>query len=119
MASFQKDPFLSSPESSSRLSRSLPTSIKYIYLWCILFDWDENVERPFTLYQVGMFSKKEMKPEWLSGDLDLKSRQKKMKFSSINGKSLSLYAKVEKCECFLLFTFFYSEVCIIFNNDNI
>ena len=98
MACSQRDMFMSSPENSPRIQGSLPTNPKYIYLWVILFDWDENVEEPFSLFQIAMFSKTELKPKWISGELNQASRQKKMKFSAVPGKTVSVFAKVEKCK---------------------
>lgn len=101
MASSQRDMFSSSPERSPERSpevqSSLPTSVAYVYLWVILFDWDENVEFPFDVYQVGLFSKKELKESWISGELDQNSRIKKLSFSALPGKQFSLFAKIEKC----------------------
>ena len=101
MASSQRDMFFSSPEKSpgkspERQSSSLPATLAYTYLWVVLFDWDENVERPFNLYQVAIFSRSEMKPKWIKGELNCISRKKKLKFSALPGKNLSLFAKVEK-----------------------
>ena len=90
--------FLSSQERSPEVRSSLPSTVTYIYLWIILFDWDENVEHPFSLYQVALFSSYELKEAWINGDLELKSRQKKITFSSLPGKTFSLFAKVEKCK---------------------
>lgn len=99
MAFSQRDMFLnSSPESSPKLSSSLPSNLTYTYLWCILFDWDENTEFPFQIYQVGSFPKVELKPQWISGELDQDSRLKKLKFPSYKGKTFSLFAKIEKCK---------------------
>lgn len=98
MASSQRDMFSSSPEKSPRMSSSLPPTVQYTYLWCILFDWDENEENPFKLYQVAMFHDSELKPSWISGELDQNSRQKKIMFSAIRGKTFSLFGKVEKCK---------------------
>lgn len=97
MASSQKDMFDSAPESPG-LPGSLPANLTYVYLWCILFDWDENVEHPFQIFQIGRFSKSELKPKWINGDLDQNSRIKKINFSTIKGKTFSLFAKVEKCK---------------------
>lgn len=100
MASSQRDMFLSSPENSPKKVYSLPTNVTYIYLWVILFDWDENVEHPFNLYQVGIFSSSELKKKWIEGDLNQESRLKKLKFSAFRGKTFSLFGKVEKCKCY-------------------
>lgn len=83
---------------SPLVQSSLPATLSYVYLWVILFDWDENEEKPFNQYQVAMFSTSELKDQWLSGDLEATSRQKKIKFSAIPGKKFSLFAKVEKCK---------------------
>lgn len=98
MASSQRDMFASSPDKSPQVPSSLPSNPSYVYLWCILFDWDENVEQPFGIYQLALFSPSEMKPRWISGDLDGMSRRKKLKFSAIPGKTFSLFGKVEKCK---------------------
>ena len=99
MVSSQKDMFCSSPEvSPARIKSSLPSNLSYVYLWCILFDWDENVEEPFNIYQVALFSTRDLKPNWLKGDLDSEGRQKKLKFRAFPGKSFSLFAKIEKCK---------------------
>lgn len=100
MASSQRDPFLSSPDHSPGVESSLPAKVTYTYLWVILFDWDEDVEEPFDLYQVGLFPTSELKPKWISGDMDIESRQKKLRFSTHPGKFFSLFAKVEKCKTF-------------------
>ena len=112
MASSQRDMFLSSPESSQReksppnIPSSLPSTLTYIYLWVILFDWDENVEFPFDIYQVALFSSRELKKKWISGDLEQDSRQKKLSFSAIKGKTFSLFGKVEKCKLYVFFLIF-------------
>lgn len=99
MASSQRDMFLdSSPENSPKVDNSLPAPLAYIYLWVILFDWDEDVEQPFDVYQIATFSNSDLRDEWISGELDENSRLKKLKFASIRGKTMSLFAKVEKCE---------------------
>lgn len=125
MACSQRDMFLSSPEPQSpeKLDSSLPSNLTYTYLWIVLFDWDENVEFPFTLYQVAVFPQTELKPCWLTGDLDLASRMKKMSFSGIPGKTFSLFAKVEKCKLYYFFIFtkelyyflFLQKSSVIFN----
>lgn len=56
------------------------------------------MESPFDIYQVGLFKEEELKPEWISGELNQNSRIKKLKFSTFKGKSFSLFAKVEKCK---------------------
>lgn len=94
----QQDLFLSSPETSPKLNSSLPAKITYVYLWCILFDWDEDEEFPFKLYQLAIFSNSELKPKWVSGELDNNSRKKPLSFSAVPGKTVSLFAKVEKCK---------------------
>lgn len=98
MESSQKDMFLSSPENSPKITSSLPSSPAYTYLWVILFDWDENVEHPFDLYQVALFCPTELKTKWISGELDPQSRQRKISFSAIPKKTFSLFCKVEKCK---------------------
>lgn len=99
MMSSQRDMFMdSSQESSPKLNSSLPPVLKYQYLWIVLFEWNVDVEHPFDLYQIGFFSTVELKPQWISGDLDELSRLKKLKFPSIPGKTFSLFAKVEKCK---------------------
>ena len=117
-SSSQRDMFMSSPESSPRMRSSLPSSLAYVYLWVILFDWDENVEEPFNIYQVAMFSPSELKPKWLSGDFEIDSRKKKISFSAIPGKTFSLFAKVEKCElifgCNLKIIDLFFKLCPIF-----
>lgn len=90
--------FVSSPEKSPKISSSLPAQLTYTYLWVVLFDWNEDVEKPFGLYQVAMFRDSELKPSWIAGDLDQKSRLKQMKLSALPGKTVSLFAKVEKCK---------------------
>ena len=98
MASSQRDFFLSSPEKSPKVPSSLPATVSYVYLWCILFDWDVNVEKPFDIFQLALFSETEMKSAWINGDLDQNSRKKKLTFSCFAGKTFSLFAKVEKCK---------------------
>ena len=98
MFSSQRDMFISSPESSPKVDSSLPATVTYTYLWVILFEWDENVEHPFQLFQVGQFSELEMKPKWIAGELDSNSKQKKIQFSALPGKTFSFFAKVEKCK---------------------
>lgn len=85
------------------MNSSLPTELAYIYLWVILFDWNEDVEHPFNLYQVALFSTDELKQAWIDGDLDQNSRLKKLSFTAIRGKKFSLFAKVEKCEFLFIF----------------
>ena len=99
MEASQRDFFLSSSDQDSpQVHSSLPTELTYVYLWVILFDHDENEENPFDYYQVGLFSDAELKPTWISGELDQESRTKKLEFSIFPGKSFSLYGKVEKCK---------------------
>ena len=93
--------FLSSPENSPKIRSSLPANLSYVYLWVILFDWNENVEEPFDIYQVGLFSESELKSKWIKGDLDQNSRLKQLSFSAIPWKKLSLFAKIEKCKLYI------------------
>lgn len=97
MASSQRDIFLDSPGSSQNISSSLPGTPQFVYLWCILFDWDEDVEEPFNLYQLALFPPSDIKRKWISGELDTDSRLKKLSLSAMPGKKFSLFCKVEKC----------------------
>lgn len=98
----QRDIFMDSPGSSSsiQVSSSLPANLTYEYVWVILFEWNLDVEHPFELYQIGSFSTSELKPEWITGDLEDLSRLKKLTFSNLKGKTFSLFGKVEKCKLF-------------------
>ena len=99
MSCSQRDMFLSSPDQSpEKVPSSLPATLTYSYLWVILFDWCEDVEEPFGIFQIGFFAPNEIKKKWISGDLDLSSREKKLSFSALPGKTVSLFAKVEKCK---------------------
>lgn len=102
----QRDMFADSPGSSQsavRLSSSLPSAVTYEYLWIILFEWNLDLEHPFALHQIGTFSHSELKDEWIKGDLDELSRLKKLTFGGFKGKTFSLFAKVEKCKCNIIF----------------
>lgn len=61
----------------------------------ILFFWGKK-DLPFKLYDVQVFRPKEIKSQWLQGQLLPVSRAKKLKpLASLNGAVVSLFGKVE------------------------
>ena len=70
---------------------------EYEFSKVILFNRTENEGRPFVIYPRAMFTRDEIREPWLQGNIDIKSRKKLLKpISSLEGKELSLFAKVEK-----------------------
>ena len=71
-------------------------SISYMYDCAILFDWDVDVESPFSFHDVSRFTEKEMKPLWFSKNLGVNSRLTQLRnLSPFPGRVVSLFGKIE------------------------
>lgn len=75
---------------SERNCISLPVGT-ITYRWVIIFNW--NGDCPFKAYERAMF--KEIKEEWIKGQLKPKSRAKKLMLSSLPAQTVSLFGKIE------------------------
>lgn len=86
--------FASQPESEAtnvankNVSSSCPAKI--ISKWIMVFEWDEDVEKPFQTLLSSNY-KTEIKEAWLTSTLSSKSRTKKL---VLDGKSMSLFGKM-------------------------
>lgn len=102
MADFfsQRDMFEDSEKvTRNEVSATNPEQIVSLfdYRWCIMFNWNEQIQHPFECYILNMFETNEIKAPWLSGTLGLKSRMKKLKnLSNFPGQTFSLFGKVPK-----------------------
>lgn len=66
------------------------------YYWIILFNWDCNARYPFVIYKLSLFTEQDIKKEWITGNLGLKSRMLKLgNLSPFPGGVFSLFGKVE------------------------
>ena len=71
-------------------------SISYMYDCAILFDWDVDVESPFSFHDVSRFTEKEMKPLWFSKNFGVNSRLTQLRnLSPFPGRVVSLFGKIE------------------------
>lgn len=69
---------------------------RYQYYWVILFNWDCNVSSPFFQHKLSEFNDTDIKKEWISGNLGLKSRMTKLNnLSPFPGGTYSLFSKIE------------------------
>lgn len=104
MAASQRDMFRGSQSDTEmskkvekRISSSLgPKTHQYMYDWCVLFNWDCNEKCPFFFYKLSQFTDEDLKPEWISGKLGIKSRIHRLtNLSPFPGGVYSLFSKIE------------------------
>lgn len=84
---------------SKEVSSSNPEGVltSFDYKWCVLFNWNEQLRRPFDCHVLNMFFTSEIKTPWIDGTLGTKSRMKKIKkLSKFPGKTMSLFGKIPK-----------------------
>lgn len=104
MISSQVDFFRESEDDSRRKERR-PTSstydpastpLNYIYEYIILFNWNVDLQSPFSHYELTMFKDSDIKPDWIKKSLGVTSRISKLKnLSPFPGQVFSLFAKIE------------------------
>ena len=76
---------------SQRKCMSLPVK-SLVYRWLIIFNW--NGEIPFKVFERKMF--KDIKDEWVRGQLKPRSRAKKLMVSALPAQTVSLFGKVDE-----------------------
>lgn len=76
----------------SRQCISLPSMSSITYKWVVMFNW--NGKSPFKAFERDMF--KEIKDEWISGQLKATSRAKKLMVSTLPAQTVSLFGKVDE-----------------------
>lgn len=70
---------------------------EYVYLWIVLFNWDVDAENPFEVHELSDFNESDIRKEWISKNLGLKSRTNKLRnLSLFPGGIVSLFCKIEK-----------------------
>lgn len=83
---------------SSGSSVSSGSSAQYGFI--ILFNWDEEIEKPFALFSRNAFSKHEITDRCYSSKLSDEYRIKRLKsLKEFPGNNMSLFSKVEGCKC--------------------
>lgn len=96
---FRDCEFPSRKSLKKRISSTVEPSRKkheYLYEFIILFNWDVDLISPFSHHELKKFNDSEIKPEWLSKNLGVKSRISKLRNLSHNpGQVFSLFAKIE------------------------
>lgn len=86
----------------------------YLYEYVILFDWNVDVTSPFFHYKLDLFKDSDIKPEWVSKNLGVKSRISKLKnLSPFPGQVFSLFSKIElgkhiSVHVFIFYTYIYA-----------
>ena len=98
----QKDLFEDSDESSNkrnkkRMSSTYDPSVRnHDYDGCVLFQWEVDLEFPFSVHKLSDFTQKDIKPEWIIKNLGIASRVFKLrKLTPFPGNVVSLFAKIE------------------------
>lgn len=87
----QKDLFNDSESViDSRACISLPVTSSIDYRWLIIFNWSGKI----NFKVVERSSCKEIKDEWVSGQLKPSSRAKKLSLSAFKKQSVSLFGKI-------------------------
>lgn len=81
-------------------SSSCPPRLGQSSKWVIVFEWDEGVEEVFKVYLISYFGS-EIQESWITSVLSSASRQKKLKFSRLEGKTVSLFGKIDRGNNFL------------------
>lgn len=71
---------------------SLPSKPSINYKWLVIFNW--NGQNPFKIFERAMF--KEIKDEWVKGQLKANSRAKKLMVSALPAQTVSLFGKVDE-----------------------
>lgn len=59
--------------------------------WLLFFEWDEEKQTPFEIFQTTHFGS-EIKDSWVKSTLSSKAREKKL---TLNGKKMSLFGKFD------------------------
>lgn len=71
---------------------SLPSLSSITYRWVIMFNW--NSENPFKVFERAMI--KEIKDDWVKGQLKATSRAKKLMVSTLPAQTVSLFGKIDE-----------------------
>ena len=89
---------------------SSPTT--YSYGFAILFNWDEEVQRPFKIFPRKAFGNDEISERCYTKDLPNDYRIRKLKpLKPLPGQKMSFFAKVESCKltCFIRTIIFINQ----------
>ena len=107
----QMDMFSSEPlpateamvEETAARSSSCPSGLSFQYGFVILFNWNEDVRRPFMIFPRSLFSKDEIQDKTMENRLTDQHRMKKLRpLKPLPDQKMSLFAKVEACKCMIL-----------------
>ena len=78
---------------------SEPQHQDYSYGFVILFNWDENAQKPFKIFPRKAFSTDDIRDHCYDKVLPDEMRIRKLKpLKSLPGHKMSLFAKVDACE---------------------
>lgn len=107
-ASSQKDMFESDTEDGkARISSSLGAVLKarkYNYDGIVLFNWDVDLDCPFSDFSLSMFTDTDLKSDWITKNLGNESRILQMSnLSPFPGQKFSLFGKIEFGKCYITF----------------
>ena len=85
----QAGPSVSTGHDPDPIPSSCPPKLVAVCNWIMLFEWNEEEEKPFKVMSPTRFGS-DIKPAWLKSVLSPKARQKKL---SLDGKFMSLFGK--------------------------
>lgn len=77
-------------------SMSCPNSVRFTYGFVILFNWDEQIKKPFKIFPRKAFSTEEISDRCYTSRVSDEYRVKKLKrLRPLPGNKLSIFCKVE------------------------
>ena len=90
------EPLLGDYKSSVNPTASCPLNNQYVYGYAILFDWNENLQRPFKMYSRQTFPNQDISDRCYTKHLSDDLRVRKLRpMKMLPGARMSLFAKVE------------------------
>lgn len=115
MASYSQKDMFDSTDTESNVQKRISstydpskTSHEYKYEAVIIFDWDVEVELPFSVCSLSSFNSKEIKPIWIKKNLGVMSRITKIKkLSPFPNGTHSLFGKFELGKKKILYILYY------------
>lgn len=81
-----------------RVASTCPAKLNF-WKWVVIFDWDDSVKCPFSIYSTTKLGG-EIKDSWLKSVLSTTSRKKPLNLSALENKTVSLFGKVDSSKCF-------------------
>ena len=96
---FQSEPLCPEDKVPENQNASCPMNESFIFGYIILFNWDEEIQKPFRIFSRKTFSTDEIRDRCYTKHLTEEFRVRKIKpLKALCGQKLSIFAKVEHCK---------------------